>query len=642
MTSTREARVSGLDFRTTAIALAALVVLGLGLVGTPSAKAQAFTTPYSFCSLSNCTDGAYPYAGLAQGRDGNFYGTTGGKGAYGAGTVFKITSEGALTTLYAFCALSGCTDGGIPQGGLVQGTDGNFYGTTSRGGLAPPWEALDGTVFKITPEGALTTLYSFCSLSNCTDGALPSAGLAQGTDGNFYGTTFYGGYYGGGMVFKITPGGALTTLYSFCSLSDCTDGADPSGTLVLSSDGSFYGTTTYAGANGAGTVFKITPSGILTTLHSFCSQSDCADGEYPFYPTLVQASDGDIYGTTLSGGGLTGPYGNGGGTVFKITPTGALTTLYSFCKLSGCADGYLPYAGVVQGSDGNLYGAMSRGGAHAPAAFADSGTLFRISPSGTLTTLYSFCFLTGCTDGAGPVAALAQGSDGNFYGTTESGGANGYGTVFRLPLGLIPGVSPISLAFGSWADGATSGAGEVTVTNTGTTAMTFLGASFTGANAGDFAQTDNCPASLTPGASCNIHVTFTPSILGAETATLNISDSAASSPQTVALSGTGSAPVLVFPSSQNFGSVAIYTPSETATITLTNVQSVALNISSITLSNPDFSQTNTCGSSLAPHALCTISVTLTPSFFRTETATLTVNDSASNSPQTVALSGFGE
>jgi uncharacterized repeat protein (TIGR03803 family) len=234
--------------------------------------------------------------------------------------------------------------------------------------------------------------------------------LVQGSDGNFYGTTQVGGTNGSGTVFKITPSGALTTLHSF----DGADGSNPAAVLMQASDGNLYGTTEAGGANGNyGTVFKITPAGTLTTLHSFGG----ADGWEPA-AGLVQASDGNFYGTTYIGG-ANGNYG----TVFKITPTGTLTTLYSFCSQSGCADGALPRAGLVQASDGDFYGTTAFGGAN-----YYEGTVFKITPNGTLTTLHSF-------DGAdgGDPNALVQASDGNFYGTTVLGGANGdNGTVFRL------------------------------------------------------------------------------------------------------------------------------------------------------------------------------------------------------------------
>src|ERR1022692_2927910 len=320
-----------------------------------------------------------------------------------------------LTTLYSFCPQSDCADGGSPLAGLVQATNGDLYGTTASGGARR-----HGTVFKITPGGTLTTLYSFCSQTNCTDGFYPFGGLVQAANGDFYGTTQYAGANGGGTAFKITPGGTLTTLYSFCSQTNCTDGGGPYAGLVQAANGDFYGTT----SNGYGTVFKITPGGTLTTLYSFCSQSFCTDGTEP-YARLVQAANGNFYGTTRSGGA------KNRGTVFEITPTGTLATLHRF----NGTDGATPYAWLVQAADGNLYGTASSGGA------IGHGTVFKITPSGTLTTLYSFCsqgVYPNCTDGAAPDAGLVQDTNGDFYGTTSAGGLGGGGTVFRLSVGLGP------------------------------------------------------------------------------------------------------------------------------------------------------------------------------------------------------------
>ncbi len=265
----------------------------------------------------------------------------------------------------------------------------------------------------MTPSGALTTLYRFCSQTNCSDGAYPRDGLVQGTDGNFYGTT-------DGTVFKITPSGTLITLHSFAG----SDGRGCWAGLVQASDGNFYGTTPYGGASDHGTIFKITASGALTTLYSFCSQSNCADGRMPLNGELVQAWDGNFYGTTYAGGA------SDHGTIFKITASGALTTLYSFCSQSNCADGTFPLDGLVQASDGNFYGTTPYGGTSQNCGSYGCGTVFKITPSGMLTTLHSF----DGGDGATPYARLIQANDGNFYGTTEEVGAFGNGTVFRLVL----------------------------------------------------------------------------------------------------------------------------------------------------------------------------------------------------------------
>jgi uncharacterized repeat protein (TIGR03803 family) len=299
---------------------------------------------YANGNCTDGTDGGYQFdAPLVQGSDGAFYGTKAAGGANqsdqcydgGCGTVFKIAEQNGtwnLTTLYSFCATTNCADGLVPEAGLVQGADGNFYGTTFG---SPHGSGGVGTVFEITPTGTLTTLYTFCSQTNCTDGANPAAGLVQATDGNFYGTTYNGGASNSGTVFKITPTGALTTLYSFCSLTNCTDGANPAAGLMQASDGNFYGTTllggngygTVYGGQGAisstpyvGTVFRITPAGELTKLYSFCSvtsgDEDCFDGEIPDV-RLIQATDGLFYGTTESGG-ISPNFRGGEGTLFSL------------------------------------------------------------------------------------------------------------------------------------------------------------------------------------------------------------------------------------------------------------------------------------------------------------------------------------
>jgi uncharacterized repeat protein (TIGR03803 family) len=295
-------------------------------------------TLYSFCAQTNCTDGGAPAAGMVQGADGYFYGTTYSGGANNLGTVFKVTPKGALTTLHSF----GGSDGSYPNTVLVPSSDGTFYGTTGGGGA----NGLDdGTVFKITPKGTLTTLYDFCAQPKCTDGGFPQ-GLIQASNGGLFGTTGQGGLNNAGTFFKITPEGILTTLYSFCSQTNCADGALP--TLVVQAiNENFYGTTSLDGANGSGTVFKITSEGTLTTLHNF----DDFDGSIPA-SALIQATDGHLYGTTEKGGD------SSEGTLFEITIGGKLTTLHSF----GGSDGSFPIAGVVQATSGTFYGTTMSGG----------------------------------------------------------------------------------------------------------------------------------------------------------------------------------------------------------------------------------------------------------------------------------------
>jgi uncharacterized repeat protein (TIGR03803 family) len=394
-----------------------------------ASPAQTFKPLASF----DDSNGSGPQA-LVQGTDGNFYGTAYWGGAFtcvnpeGCGTVFKITSGGVLTTLYSFCAQTNCTDGAAPNAPLVQGADGSFYGTTSVGGTSTACDLGCGTVFKILPNGAFLTLYDF---DGTDDGEYPSGGLVQGTDGNFYGTTG-GGTSNDGTVFKISLGGTLTTLHTF----DYEDGSGPYGALVQGIDGSFYGTTSDGGTNmcgrgGCGTVFKISSGGTFVSLHSF-NDTD-GDGYFPS-GGLVQAVNGKFYGTT--GGGGAYDYG----TVFKITPGGVLTTFYSFC-FQKCGDGPAGPTGLMQATDGNFYGTTCCGGTH------EEGTVFRITSGGELTILHSFFNCPpkgGKCGGRSPSGPLLQATDGNFYGTAEGGGPNhgcgpvGCGIVFSLSVGLGP------------------------------------------------------------------------------------------------------------------------------------------------------------------------------------------------------------
>jgi uncharacterized repeat protein (TIGR03803 family) len=313
--------------------------------------AGTVTVLYTF---TGGADGAYPYAGLLQGTDGNFYGTTSQGGAANAGTVFQLTPAGVLTILYAF---SGTADGAFPYAGVIQGTDGNFYGSTSQGGVSGA-----GTIFQLTPSGALTVLYAFTGVD---DGAYPYAGVVQGTDGNFYGTTYLGGVSGAGTVFQLTPVGTVTVLYAFTGGAD---GAYPYAGVIVGVDGNLYGTTSQGGANSAGAVFQLLRDGTLNTLHAFAG--GVTDGAYPV-GSVIQGSDGDIYGTTLFGGSADS------GTVFQVTPAGAFTILYAFTSGD---EGAYPYAGVVQASDGHFYGTSAYGGAFG------GGTAFRVATAPSLVT----------------------------------------------------------------------------------------------------------------------------------------------------------------------------------------------------------------------------------------------------------------
>ncbi len=403
------------------------VALFFAVLVIANAQAQTFGTLVDF----NAEDGAFPISPLTEGIDGVLYGTTYqggfsnecGLSDWGCGTVLIVPP---YPVLYSFCAATDCADGSLPTGGLVQTVNGDFYGTT-QGGYnynSPCGFFGCGTIFKINyAGGGLSTLHTF----NYTDGAVPSSGLVQASDGNFYGTTTQGGANGNhGTIFKITPAGQLTTIYNFCAQTNCADGESPVGPLIQATNGNLYGTSIAGGSHGYGSIFEVTRAGKLTTLYSFCAQAGCPDGAAP--AGVVQGSDGNFYGTT-EGGNCPGWCG----TVFKITPSGKLTTLYRFCEQTGCPDGDNPLAGVIQANDGNFYGTTSSGGVN-----GNYGTVFKITPSGSLTTLYSFCSQPNCTDGSQPMASLLQDTNGNLDGTTYFSAVPYFGTAFSLALGLPP------------------------------------------------------------------------------------------------------------------------------------------------------------------------------------------------------------
>ncbi|HWY56734.1 MAG TPA: choice-of-anchor tandem repeat GloVer-containing protein [Terriglobales bacterium] len=370
-----------------------LVPVLLVLIAAAGLQAQTFSVLYNFGS--NSGDPYKPaYSGIiAQGRDGNLYSTAPAGGTC-CGAVFQITTAGKVKNIHNFTGSN--NDGAFPQGGVTLGSDGNFYGTTYEGGSVTA-----GAVFKVTPGGTYTTLYSF---TGGKDGAYPYAPPVQGNDGNFYGTTTAGGNStacggGCGTIYKITPAGALTTLYEF----DITHGYAPYGPLVLGTDGNFYGTTPYGTTANAGVVFKITPAGKFTLLFSF----DSTHGETPF-AGLVQGADGNFYGTTIYGG-------TGGGVVFKITSSGKLTVLH---EMNGTTDGARPFGGLVLASDGNFYGANAYGGTINSDCSDGCGTFFKITPKGAYSVLGKFDY----TNGATPEIAPFQHTGGVIYGDSQIGG----------------------------------------------------------------------------------------------------------------------------------------------------------------------------------------------------------------------------
>src|SRR6516225_9960806 len=379
--------------------ISSAVVAGTVLVGAAASSwAQGPTYAkkviYSFAGGS---DGADPLAGLVRDAAGNLYGTTYAGGDYGSGTVFRLDTTGKEAVLYSF---SGGPDGGYPYAGLILDAAGNLYGTADAGGAHNY-----GVVFEVPAGGAEGVLYSFTGTGG--DGADPLAGLVRDAAGNLYGTTASGGASGLGTVFKVSAGGAETVLHSFTGGSD---GEYPYASVIRDAAGNLYGTTYAGGASGLGTVFKIDTQAHETVLYSFRGG---ADGEYPS-AGLVRDAAGNLYGTTNSGGS------SGDGIVFKISPAGKETVLHSF---KGGKDGEYPYASLIRDAAGNLYGTTYGGGA------SGWGTVFEIDPTGKETVLYSFA---GAADGASPEGGLVQDTAGHLYGTTKYGGAFGAGTVFEL------------------------------------------------------------------------------------------------------------------------------------------------------------------------------------------------------------------
>jgi len=399
--------------------LAVVVAFGLAFTAPPSI-AQTFTSLYSFKGVP---DGTNPGGGMAMDAEGNIYGTTelGGTGSctgggQGCGTVFKLVGE-KEAWVYSF---KGAPDGAGPDSAnLVADGKGNFYGATGYGGTGTAVCTIDGfvgcgTIFKINSAGKENVLYRF---KGGQDGNGPDGGLVIDSKGNLYGTTAAGGSSANcGTVFKVTTAGRETVLYRFCSNAKSADGSGPVGGLALDSAGNIYGATAAGGTYARGTVFKLAPNGEETVLYSFCALTGCTDGEVPYGGVVIDAL-GNLYGTTIDGGVLEN------GTVFEITPSGQETVLHSF---AGGLDGSVPEGGLARDALGNLYGTTSLGGENF------EGTVFSLDTGGTESVLYSFL------GGYYPVGAVIIDARGNLYGTTYYGGtgtkcsAPGCGMVFKL------------------------------------------------------------------------------------------------------------------------------------------------------------------------------------------------------------------
>jgi len=383
----------------------ALVPAAFMLTGV-LASAQTYTNLYSFGTDKGGPNGPF-LEFIAEGRDGNMYSTTRQTWNKLPGDVFKITPAGVVSILYTFSRADGKV---YPTGGLTLATDGNFYGTTVSGG-----DFGYGSIFTISAEGNLTTLYSF---TGGVDGGAPNDPPIQGVDGDFYGTASEGGANGDGTVFKITRSGTLTVLHGF----DGTDGANPTAPLVQGTNGNFYGTTgSYlmgaAATDNDGTIFVVSSSGEFKVLFNFGSKY----GPGPDAP-LIQGSDGNFYGVTIQGGP------SGGGIAFKIAAGGEFAVLHSF---TGVSDGHAQIGGLVQATDGNFYGTNDLGGANG------WGVLFRIGPAGEFATLHDFDSSTGSS----PEGTLLQHTNGVLYGETAVGGTFNFGTFYSFDAGLKPFVS---------------------------------------------------------------------------------------------------------------------------------------------------------------------------------------------------------
>jgi len=399
---------------TARLALFAMAAVGIIMVANIFAAAQTETPLYTYPTGSRNNSGIVWPGLIIQGLDGQVWATDQSSGPVSAGSVFTMSTAGQYTSVYTFCAEGGhCLDtGAYPAGGVTLGTDGNYYGTAQTGGAYNL-----GSVFKLTPSGTLTTLWSFTeglTSKHIKDEGSPYFAPLLGQDGNFYGVDagVYNGDYG--VFYKITSKGKITP-HPFNN----SNGAFPI-IPVQGTDGNFYGTTQYGGDPSCrcGVVYKATAAGKITVLHVFKGGTN--DGYRPL--VLAQGNDGAFYGTTYQGGA------KNVGIVFKITASGTFTLLYSFL---GNPDGAQPQAGLTLGTDGNFYGVTGVGGK------ANAGTIFQITPAGTEKVLYNFCSKAGCTDGLYSTTPIIQHTNGKFYGNT-AGNSNGGSVFYSLDMGLGP------------------------------------------------------------------------------------------------------------------------------------------------------------------------------------------------------------
>lgn len=408
-------------------ALAALI----GMWAASGVQAQTYNVLYTFGSHAG--DPILPSGNVVQGDDGSLYATSNLGGAHAMGAVFKITPEGRMRVLYSFCAQPNCTDGDAPNGGLVLRPDGHFIGVAQGGGKYG-----FGTIFDITQTGQMTVLYDF---TGGKDGSYPPAPPVLGPNGTFYGTAWEGGGTSGcGTVYRITNSGAVYGGFHLLHDFSGPDGCNPTAELTPGADGNLYGPVSDGGTGTYGVTFKITPAGALTVLHDFVGVPD----GYDPVASMILASDGNFYGTTRG----VGPPFSGG--IFQMTPAGTVTVLHS---MSG-NDGTWLIGGVIEGSDGNFYGAAEQGGTGTCGnGGAGCGTIFQVTPAGSLTVLHNFDGTAGYWVDATPV----QHTNGLLFGDTYWGGIDtsfctfGCGVFYSLDESLPAFVSvlPSSGSVGS-------------------------------------------------------------------------------------------------------------------------------------------------------------------------------------------------
>jgi len=403
------------------VAAAVFASMALLLLTAGAARAQTYSLLYTFCSQPNCTDGATPNPNLALDKAGNLYGTTqqGGDNSFTEGVAFKVSPSGAENVIFNFDTLD---TGVVPLGGLILDNNGNLYGTASEGGITKNGkkpncaEAGCGLVFQLSPSGTETILFDFVNSKKegIFDGKLPYGPLLRDASGDFWGLVQGFGQATNGGIFELKTDGTESVHW----FGGRKQPKFPNSGLVMDAQGNIYGTTNQGGGYQGGTVFELSASGEETTLYSFGNRKALQFGKYPTGGVVRDAS-GNLYGTTA--------YIGSNGTVFELTSSGTPLLLYTF---QGQPDGSKPMGNLIRDAQGNFYGTTAAGGVY------NHGTVFKLTPAGGETVLYSF---TGGADGGDPMDGLVMDEQGNLYGTTLLGGNTqcpkhdgGCGVIFKI------------------------------------------------------------------------------------------------------------------------------------------------------------------------------------------------------------------